>query len=83
MSRNEKSEKLVKLQQITAGALEQCHSPKLRAEMIADHGTPTYSPAAWIKHRMHRSESGQPASYIRERKTQGHIRANRKITKRG
>jgi len=86
MTRNEKREAVGTLQDIMNGAQEQCHSPKLRREMIADHGAPTYTPAAWITHRMGRrgpdAQPSQPAEMIRERNATTKIQALRRTSRR-
>lgn len=87
MKRDEKREATSILKGIQAGNLtEQAHSPKLRREMIADHGAPTYNAAAWIAHRMGRRGPGtqpsQPAEAIRERNATTKIQALRKVTKK-
>lgn len=69
------------LKRILGGHQEQAASPKLRAAMIKDHGTPTYTGKAWVANRMGRGKIGEPVACRRERNATTKIKANRTITR--
>lgn len=82
MTRTAKAGKTETMKRIIAGGAEQAHSPKLRAAMIADHGTPTYTPAAWREQRMGRGtmDTGRLDLKIEQRRTLK-VQSWRKITR--
>lgn len=86
MKREDKAAATGTLKSIQAGAKVRAASPKLQREMIAHHGEPTYTPAAWIANRMGRRGPGmqpsEPAESIRERNATTKIQALRKTTKK-
>lgn len=54
MSRSEKTSETKTLKGILGGEKVPAHAPRLRAQMIADHGTPTYTPEAYRENHMGR-----------------------------
>lgn len=79
MTRSEKSSKTGMLKKILGGHKEPAHSPRLRAAMIQDHGTPTYTGKTWIKERMGRGANG--SGDLRGDRAVAKIKANRTITR--
>ena len=83
MKRNEKNEATGTVKSILAGGKIPAQSPKLRAAMIADHGEPTYTAAAWREARMGRGRmDGSRLDVKIEQRRTAKIRSWRKITKR-
>lgn len=81
MTRSEKASQTGMLKGIIGGHQEPAASPKLRAEMVKDHGAPTYTGKAWIANRMGRGELNFPVSDLREQRAATKIRFLRKITR--
>jgi hypothetical protein len=81
MKRSDKAEATGMLKKILAGHQEQAQSPKLRAQMVSDHGAPTYTAGAWVSHRMGRGQAGQPVEAIRAAKATTKIQAGRTTTR--
>lgn len=56
MTRSEKNSQTGTLKAIINGKPVQAQSPKLRARMVADHGTATYTPAVYRAERLGRGQ---------------------------
>lgn len=82
MSRSEKNSQTADLKGIIGGRAVQAQSPRLRAQMVADHGTPTYTPAAYREARMGRGrmDTGRLDVKIEGRRT-AKIRSWRKTSR--